>query len=286
MNNSNYGTSILQFGELEGIVKHVSEVPNGLNCGVFCIKCGDKLIAKKGQKRIEHFAHYSIENCNGATETALHKMAKQIIQSKGYINLPIVKLRIGQQDQRFIFKKHYKLVFDAIKIETKQGSIVPDIILVKGNRKMYVEVAVTHFVDERKLEIIKDENTSMVEIDLSKYKGVTNISELEEVLIESTLNKKWLHNAWLEFIKSEINIVQQSKLEEYHFERDFSRDRWHTKCPISRTGYITINRCKICMHNVQVKTDHYYGGELSVICSGTNNSNIWSTIKRLGGSYH
>ena len=278
---------ILQFGEINGQIKHINEVSSGLSCGLFCSKCGDKLVAKKGKKQINHFAHYKVENCKGAVETVLHKVSKEIIESKGYIVLPEISVKIGEQYKRYIFHRESRIEFDSIKLETKQGSIIPDIVIQKKNRKLYIEIAVTHFIDTNKKNILVEDKISTLEIDLSKCLRGINRQQLEDILLDSTTFKKWIYNARLEYIKSEIRNVQESMTAEYHFEDDYSRNRWHTKCPISRTGYATYNdKCSKCFHNVKINTDHYFGGKMSVICSGNNNANIWKKIQELGGSYH
>lgn len=43
------------FGEL----RYISEVPSGLSCGCFCVTCGARLIARKGETNDPHFGHES-----------------------------------------------------------------------------------------------------------------------------------------------------------------------------------------------------------------------------------
>ena len=61
---------------------HVDEVPNGNECGCICPHCKSALCAKNGgdgERMIHHFAHLSGADCIGAVESALHKMAKEIM---------------------------------------------------------------------------------------------------------------------------------------------------------------------------------------------------------------
>lgn len=77
----------------EGDMVHVDEVPNGNECGCICPHCKSALCAKNGgdgERMIHHFAHLSGADCIGAVESALHKMAKEImLKSKCVPTKPI-----------------------------------------------------------------------------------------------------------------------------------------------------------------------------------------------------
>ena len=66
----------------EGDLVHVYDVPNGNECGCVCPHCKSVLCAKNGgdgERMIHHFAHLSGADCVGAVESALHKMAKDVL---------------------------------------------------------------------------------------------------------------------------------------------------------------------------------------------------------------
>ena len=64
----------------EGILVHVDSVPNGNGCGCICPCCKNELCAKnEGEERIHHFAHLGGADCSGGIESALHLMAKNIL---------------------------------------------------------------------------------------------------------------------------------------------------------------------------------------------------------------
>jgi hypothetical protein len=67
---------------------HVSEVVRGLACDCTCVECRGALVAKKGTKRREHFAHAIDIDCLGAAETALHLVSKELISKLDCICLP------------------------------------------------------------------------------------------------------------------------------------------------------------------------------------------------------
>jgi hypothetical protein len=69
----------LDFGlDHTGQMRGVDEVEQGLACNCVCPGCGSPLIAKKGRVRVHHFAHQGA-SCTIGAESALHRMAKQIV---------------------------------------------------------------------------------------------------------------------------------------------------------------------------------------------------------------
>src|SRR5690606_10040968 len=70
----------LVYGEaVDGKLVHIRTVERGLKCGCICPGCKKPLVAKtKADKVVPHFAHHG-PACGGGPETALHKLAKQII---------------------------------------------------------------------------------------------------------------------------------------------------------------------------------------------------------------
>ena len=68
-----------------GEIIHISQAESGMSGDYLCPKCGSILIAKKGDIRSHHFAHYNFEQCTGAQESALHFMAKDILKQHKYL---------------------------------------------------------------------------------------------------------------------------------------------------------------------------------------------------------
>jgi len=79
------------FGERVGVLYRPSEVAGGLACGCRCPGCGGHLLAKKGQTQRWHFAHYGGGGDEHCYETAVHKMAKQVLLIARQVELPTWK---------------------------------------------------------------------------------------------------------------------------------------------------------------------------------------------------
>ena len=69
----------LDFGlDQTGRMRAINEVEQGLTCNCACPGRGIPLIARKGAVRVHHFAHQGA-HCTSGAQTALHRMARQIV---------------------------------------------------------------------------------------------------------------------------------------------------------------------------------------------------------------
>ena len=123
---------------------------------------------------MHHFSHYSGHNCEYGYETSLHLAAKEIISKAKTIVIPYVFLHSPypyKKDE--LLCKAKEMQIDKVELEKHYDGIIPDIVLHKGNKKLFVELFVTHRIDEEKLERLRKANISTIEIDLSKRKDTT-----------------------------------------------------------------------------------------------------------------
>lgn len=220
---------------IAGLPVSISEVPSGLACGCTCPGCGEPLVAKKGKKRDHHFSHSSGSECASGYESSLHLAVKAILERTKKIVLPECFVRQSyverevfnddglsfvselafsyhDHDRRLVCKypdqldRNYPrdgyaslpgglLTFDRIAVEQREGDVVPDIIGYLKDRPMYIEVAVTHFVDDIKMEKLRKRDVSTVEIDFSDLKnsGIT-WDQVEEHLVNGKGRTRWLWN--------------------------------------------------------------------------------------------
>jgi len=168
-----------------GLPKHISEVKNGLACGCICPECGGTLVAKHGESNAFHFAHHGKDACANTGETTVHKAAKNIIKSFGFMVLPPHHEMVG------IAKKY---VFDSVLLEKSFGGYIPDVLAEIGGKMFVIEIAVTHRVDAEKLQKIAASGVAgAIEIHLSKCQDITPES-LYKTVIEGINGKKWLYS--------------------------------------------------------------------------------------------
>jgi hypothetical protein len=135
------------------------DVPLGKNCGCVCPGCKKPVYAKHcmSGKRAPHFAHAPGFDCATGFETALHLAAKQLIEARGMLAFPELVASIKViDDMGHVHKPQRQLVaaglrsLSSVVLEQSLGAIRPDVrVDAKGLGPVLVEVAVTHFVDER-----------------------------------------------------------------------------------------------------------------------------------------
>lgn len=151
------------------------------------------MVAKKGEIQGHHFAHNARQDgqtCVSAGETALHKFAKRVLDERLEIALP--EMVVEEHGDREVVVEAERRTFDRAILETKDGQIVPDVVLVLRDRRLIVEFKVTHPCDEQKIARIRTMDIGAIEIDLSQYRDHV-LSEIgDQILYDAP--RKWLHN--------------------------------------------------------------------------------------------
>lgn len=157
-----------------------------------CINCGNTLIPKlKGEGRSKHFAHKS-KTIKCSRETYLHHLGKKIFyetylkcldENMSFIieySYPKIcgkyKNLLKKKCNKGWLKKEDDLTinFDAIKFEKKEDDFIPDLLIYNTNntdKKIYIEIAVTHFLSNKK----KRSKNLIIEIPVESEKDIERI---------------------------------------------------------------------------------------------------------------
>ena len=88
-----------------------------------------------------------------------------------------------------------KISFDHVELEKRFDDIIPDIVVYSGDKYFFIEIYVTHPIDDEKLKKLKEKKISTIEIDLSKEKRDISVEELSDILLKSSDRKSWKYNA-------------------------------------------------------------------------------------------
>lgn len=250
----------------ENKLVHISDVESGKACNCKCPACNTPLIAKKGTVKIPHFAHQSTEACEYGFETSLHMAAKEILLNTKHIYLPEVVYEFKGLLRKKVICKEREIYIDRIELENKTGNIVPDVILYSGDEKIFVEIFVTHKIDNYKYKKIKEMNISTLEIDLSKQRNALTIKQLEETLIQNNKNKYWIYHSKEEAYKQAMFSVATKRkifvVEDGYFE-------YTTRgCPlritkIGRYYCAPEHYCWNCKYCIERNEDNKY-----IFCTG------------------
>jgi len=221
----------------DGKIVSINEVKRGKSCDCSCYSCGTAMIAKKSekQKRSYHFAHEAKNaKCQQTkeknNERALHEKAENILIENNRINLPSYFLH-GEEDpncniwderQRQDYECFAAKELNYLSAEKEKtiGCFRPDVVFNLGEEELFIEIEVTHAVDEDKKEKIKKFGTSCVEIDVTKFiKGDFCEEELRDFLINDIQSKKWIfHKDYEKYLKElqdrNLKLEQELKKEE------------------------------------------------------------------------
>lgn len=232
--------SHIPYGLREGSVVHISELNEehkGRRCGCYCPVCGSPLLAKSiNGKYTAHFAHeHNSSDCALAAETGIHLKAKEIIAEKLSLPLPALMVEefatVGDEeygDSCHVVKEQREFVFDEARAEEWRGSYRPDLVVVRGGRELFVEIKVTHEVDEEKREKIMKDGVSCLEVDLSKVDRMADPKAIE-LAIEEVEHLHWVFHAKKDEVRQRLRerILSNSSfyLEEQRQAKEARRKR-------------------------------------------------------------
>ena len=196
----------IPFGLREGRLRFVADVPLGLACGCTCPECGEPLVALngdfEGRRRVRYFRHASTSSCPGGVETALHRMAKEVLGKAASLLLP----RWASGD--VVIEPEIFSVIDArLEVPLLDGATRPDVLLhgVASNvelEALCVEVRVHHAVDDAKRALLTLHGMDVVEIDLSDLDDETLSDPMafRRAVVENAENRTWINLACGRFV--------------------------------------------------------------------------------------
>lgn len=166
-----------------GRMVSIDSVEKGLSCNCRCPKCNADLIAKHGSGvRHPHFAHKNDSDCQGANESALHRLAKQIIEEEKSVMVP-----------KYLDIKEQRLSFVKVEIEKRDDrkDLQPDIVgITEDDLRWAIEIRNTHEVDDNKFVKLKESEITCLEIDVSDI----SLDDLKRFLLESVDCREWINN--------------------------------------------------------------------------------------------
>ncbi len=194
---------LIPFGEMPGgTLTGVEDVERGAACGVVCPECHSPLVARRGEINRHHFAHLTLTKCSGGFETAVHRMAKQLIVEAKTVLVPDV-LVWRNRTARALFDKEL-INFDHVGEGVWIGGLRPDLIAVIGQRELAIEICVTHKCEPEKIAELRRRRLAAIEINLSQVKRDITAYELAEKVI-FTAKRKWISNSKAALVQWKLN---------------------------------------------------------------------------------
>lgn len=193
-----FGAGLICGRRPDGSLVRVDDVPRGLACDCICpaADCAQPLIACKGEAVTHHFRHASgTAGCGAGAETSAHIWAKEVLEREKAIWLPAIEATFRGVTATLHAEQRFH--FDTVRLESRMGEVVPDVVLSKDRRELIVEVHVTHACDRIKIAKLAAAGTSALEVDLSAYRTSTNEEAVRKAIL-STAPRRWLVNPKLE----------------------------------------------------------------------------------------
>lgn len=187
-----------------GCLVHVDSVPNGNECGCVCPCCKSRLCAKNGgYEREHHFSHLGGADCVGGVESALHIMAKEVLQRVKCVRLPAIA---DVCESRL-------LNLDEVEVEVRDDntSLRPDCIGRYEDKMIWIEFKWTHAVNQEKKEQIISRRIDCLEIDLNGCELDPN--QVEDLLINQEGYRVWICNPAIDAALAEV-AARKAKEEE------------------------------------------------------------------------
>lgn len=236
-------------------IEDLERTPDLRNQVFTCISCDNILIPKLGKVRQKHFAHKYTYNCS--EETYLHKLAKNLFfqEYQKCLNRRIPFYlgskvsRVCNANEAFFgitcqlesFSRFVDLtkIYTNVLLETREGEFIPDILLTNdsGNEKLFIEIAVTHFLTEKKanssFNIVEIQIKSESDIDFiyqhlirQNDPRVKRINFPEKIEIKNHCNHQNCPNKISVFIvfKSQRSIIIRESLNDIYFQLQSQND--------------------------------------------------------------
>jgi competence protein CoiA len=201
-----------------GRLVSVEEVARGKACDCCCPACGEILIARQGDVRAWHFAHASGNDCEGGAESALHKAAKQLIVSEAAVLVPgldareLHQLDDGRCGEAALSRPAEVWQLTDPREEIPVGDYRIDVMATHQARPVFIEVAVTHLVDQLKRNALSDFGIHSFEIQLDPSRRESwTWDVLREEVLERPDNRRWLFHPDFEKLRDQARCEAAAK---------------------------------------------------------------------------
>ena len=202
----------------EGRLVSVEEVARGKACECGCPQCGEVLIARQGDVRAWHFAHASGGDCGAAAEGALHLAAKQLIVQEGAILVPALEARAshrlddGRLGEAVLVRPAETWALAGARPEVAVGALRIDVAATHDGAPIFIEVAVTHLVDDAKRQALVGLGAACFEIVLDPaLHDAWTWDNLRQEVLECPGNRHWIFHPNLRALDEQTRCEAMAK---------------------------------------------------------------------------
>lgn len=267
---------ILPYGLRDNELVTIDQVQSGLDCNCCCPACKNKLIAHKGPLVKNSFAHYTVADCNRGVEAALHRLCRDIIEQEKRFMLPALFFSYSWRSK---IAPEKEIRVDAVKLENKTGSPVPDIVIESRGKEIVVEITVHQRASWERMQMFKNKNISGVEIHFPKMVEhlfqrkdfwLQDDSFRQELLFRAT-SKFWIHSPMLSGIEAFLKERYAEARTINWFKVEYGTYYYVDSCPLFKRTWLTgpkegqkyatiedCNHCYFCLSKYEKTTGLVY----------------------------
>ena len=180
--------------------------------------------------------------------------------------IPAVTIDFPGTYKRERVSEEKEIEIDHVELEQRFGDVIPDVVVYSRGKYFFVEIFVTHRVNDAKLAKLKKANISTIEMNLSKIEQTISAEELREILLQHNDAKKWIYNAsaakWLNRFNqcAEKKEIAGHDFTQYVFDCPIQKHTWHGRayaraledCPACTYCIFRDDSCILCTGRQQV----------------------------------
>lgn len=171
-----------------------------------CPKCEEELtlynhwpldrVRMRGQRMHYFYSHKKGSDCAGAQMTVLHSLAQKILFEERKIMLPEYKGEHGYRENS-VSREFEEIVLENTIVEDglfrRPDCIAKRTSEADSKHDLWIEIYVTHPLDDKKISEIRKRETYCIEIDMRKFlnEDFTRDS-IRNFLLNSPRNRKWI----------------------------------------------------------------------------------------------
>lgn len=219
-------------------IKDVPDHMSGLACNCICPNCRKELQACSLHGKVRPYFRHNNDsktgdrtlcNPNQANETALHQLAKQIIKEEKKLFVPQKEIPISESGIRdiseemekgipkFVLQNSVSIDAKSVELEKYLEIFTPDVFVKTEGEELFVEIFVSHSVNEDKKNKAIEYGTAMLEIDLSTFaKTPLSSDELRDIILNSEKHKRWIYYPVSQYELDQAKSYYKGKIEEYN----------------------------------------------------------------------
>jgi ssDNA-binding Zn-finger/Zn-ribbon topoisomerase 1 len=179
----------------------VDAVPRGLDCRCICPACSTRLEARKGDKKVHHFAHETNNECHYGPELSIYRAFFAFLQKNLKFYLPDAILKFNSYKKPETVRKGYLQDLTNVELISDPGKYPPTLLCSAGSNKFQLVLNIENYYNKSDYSELaaagKEANIAVIAVDVESVDDITSTDDLSKYILEAG-NKTWLYNRVVE----------------------------------------------------------------------------------------